>query len=96
MISKLRRGGVLFPDYVSRTSGGFLAGKSFVITGRLSKPRVHFKKIVVENGGIVVGSVSGATAYLLCGSEPGSKLKKAEKLGITILNESQFTELIKE
>ncbi|MFZ1683454.1 MAG: NAD-dependent DNA ligase LigA [Candidatus Zixiibacteriota bacterium] len=90
MIAKMRRGGVLFPDYVVARGSGKLDGKTFVITGTLSKSRDHFKKVIEANGGKVVGSVSKTTDYLLCGLDPGSKLTNARKLGVTVLDEDQF------
>jgi DNA ligase (NAD+) len=94
MIAKMRRGGVLFPDYAVARGSGKLDGKSFVITGTLSKSRDHFKKVIEANGGKVVGSVSKATDYLLCGLDPGSKLTNAKKLGVTVLDEDQFLALL--
>ncbi len=94
MIEKLRAGGVKFPEYQSATSGGKLNGRSFVITGTLSKPRDHFKRIIESNGGKVTGSVSKGTDYLLCGLDPGSKLDNAKKLGVAILDENQFLKLV--
>ncbi len=70
-----------------------IADKTFVITGTLSKPREEFEKIIEENGGKVTGSVSKKTDFLLVGENAGSKLEKAESLGIKILNESQFLSL---
>ena len=94
MIDKLKRGGVKFPDYESKAGGGKLSSKTFVITGTLSKPRNHFKNLIEQHGGKVVGSVSGSTDYLLCGTDAGSKLEKARKLGVTVLDEDQLTELL--
>jgi len=94
MIAKLRRGGVELPDYESKSEGGRLSGKTFVITGTLSKPRNHFKNLIEQNGGKVVGSVSGNTDYVLCGLDPGSKLEKARKLGVSVLDEDQLAALL--
>jgi DNA ligase (NAD+) len=94
MIDKLRDGGVSFPEYKSAVSGGRFAGKSFVITGTLSKPRNFFKNLIIEQGGKVVGSVSSKTDYVLAGADPGSKLDKARKLGIEILDEEQFNNMM--
>jgi len=94
LIDKLRRGGVLLPDYVSERSEGALSGKSFVITGTLSKPRSHFKNLIEQHGGKVSGSVSKNTDYLLCGIDAGSKLDKARKLDIAILDEDAFDKMI--
>lgn len=71
-----------------------LEGKSFVITGTLSKSRSEFEKIIEQNGGKCSGSVSKKTDYVLSGEDAGSKLEKAKDLGIIILNESEFNEMV--
>jgi len=71
-----------------------LAGKTFVITGTLSKPRPEWKKLVESKGAKVSGSVSKNTDYLLAGEAAGSKLDKANTLGITVLDEDGLNELI--
>ncbi|HVP06523.1 MAG TPA: NAD-dependent DNA ligase LigA, partial [Candidatus Acidoferrum sp.] len=95
MVAKMKKGGVLFPAYHVAGKGGNLVGKTFVITGTLSRPRDHFKKLVEQNGGKVSGSVSKQTDYLLCGADPGSKLEKARKLGVEVIDETAFEKLIK-
>lgn len=85
--------GVRSGNYAPAPTGapdGVLGGKTFVITGTLSKPREHFEKLVRENGGTIGSGVSGKTDFLLAGEKAGSKLAKAEKLGIPILTEEQF------
>lgn len=70
-----------------------LSGKSFVMTGTLSSmTREEAKSQIQKLGGKVSGSLSKSTDFLIAGDEPGSKLKKANELGITILDESQFLE----
>lgn len=71
-----------------------LSGKTFVITGTLSAPRDEIKQRIEAKGGKVSGSVSASTSYLLCGEAGGSKRDKAEALGVVIINESQFLEMI--
>ncbi|MFH2049577.1 MAG: NAD-dependent DNA ligase LigA, partial [bacterium] len=95
MLTKMRAGGVEFPDYKIEKSSGILAGKTFVITGTLSQSRGHFKKEIEQHGGKVVGSVSKKTDYLLCGEDAGSKLDKARSLKIEIIDETQFYDLLK-
>jgi len=63
---------------------------TFVITGELSKPRPVFAEMIKEKGGKVSGSVSKKTNYLLAGEKAGSKLTKAEKLGVKVINEEEF------
>ena len=94
MIERLRQGGVAFPEFVSRTGGRKLDGLTFVITGTLSKPRDYFKSLIEENGGHVSGSVSSKTDYVLHGTEPGSKLEKARKLGVKLINEDRLAQML--
>lgn len=94
MIDRMRRGGLLFREYRKAGGEGKLSGKTFVITGTLSKPRNHFKNLIEQNGGKVTGSVSSNTDYLLAGVDPGSKLDKARKLNIEIIDEAGFGELL--
>lgn len=69
--------------------------KTFVITGKLSKSRNYFKKIIENNNGNVSGSISKNTSYLLIGENSGSKLEKAKSLNINIINEEQFNKILK-
>lgn len=70
-----------------------LSGKTFVITGTLSKPRDFYENIIACNGGKTSSSVSKKTSYLLCGADAGSKLSKAKELGVLIINEEEFNKL---
>ena len=92
-----RRGGIHWPAVVREKAAGAapLAGKSFVLTGTLQElTREQAQQLILDLGGKVSGSVSKKTDYVVAGAEAGSKLKKAEQLGVTILDESQFRELI--
>lgn len=72
-----------------------LAGKQFVLTGTLKDfTRTQAKEIISELGGRVTGSVSKKTDYVVAGEDPGSKYQKAQKLGVTIINEEEFKKLI--
>lgn len=73
-----------------------LSNHTFVITGKLSHPRDYFKDIIESHNGNVSNSVTSKTDYLVAGEDAGSKFDKATKLGIKILDEEQFMELIKE
>lgn len=76
--------------------GGALEGKSFVITGSLeSMSREQAKECIRALGGDASESVSKKTSYLVAGSEPGSKFEKAKRLGVKIVDEKEFLELIK-
>jgi len=69
--------------------------KSFVLTGTLSTyPRSEVEKIILSKGGKVSDSVSKKTDYVIVGESPGSKFDKAKKLGIQILSENQFLDMI--
>ncbi len=84
-----------YDPFKSKKQDSPVAGKTFVITGTLSKPRPEFKKMIESLGGKVSGSVSGKTDYLLAGEKAGSKRTKAESLDVTILDEAAFEDLIK-
>lgn len=75
-------------------SAQIFAGLTFVITGTLSLPREVFKERIEAAGGKVSGSVSKKTSYLLAGAEAGSKLTKAEELGVAVLSEEAFEALM--
>ncbi len=72
-----------------------LEGKRFLFTGKLSSmTREKAKKIVEELGGIAVNNISKKVDFLVVGENPGSKLEKAKKLGVKIISEKEFLELI--
>ena len=72
-----------------------LAGKQFVLTGTLKDfTRTQAKEIISELGGRVTGSVSKKTDYVVAGEDPGSKYQKAQKLGVTIINEEEFKKIL--
>lgn len=74
-----------------------LTGKTFVITGTLTAmTREEAKEKLQALGAKVSGSVSGKTDYLVCGTDPGGKLDKANKLNVTVLEESDFLSLLKD
>jgi DNA ligase (NAD+) len=76
------------------TNSDKLAGKSFCITGTLSKPRTHFEQLISTNGGVIKSGVTKKLDYLLVGVDAGSKLLKARSLNINIINEEQLNNLI--
>lgn len=72
-----------------------LQGKKLLFTGTLGMSRSEAKKLAEQAGAEVMGAVSGKLDYLVVGEEAGSKLEKAQKLGITIVNEAEFQALVK-
>jgi len=77
-------------------SGTALSGLTFVITGTLpTLTREEAEELIAENGGKATSSVSRNTSFLLLGENPGSKLEKAKKLGIKIIDEREFLDLIR-
>ncbi len=81
--------------YETEETADTLAGKTFVITGTLpSMKRGDAKKLIEQNGGKVTGSVSKKTDYLLAGEEAGSKLDKANALGIPVIDEAELISMI--
>jgi len=78
-----------------KVSGGVLADKTFVLTGTLeSLSRGEAKKKIMALGGKVKDSVVRETDYVVVGSDPGSKLAQAQKLGVKVLDENNFLKLI--
>ncbi|WP_242524201.1 NAD-dependent DNA ligase LigA [Methylacidiphilum caldifontis] len=94
-IEKLRKHGVNFVSLLLQTPSGPLSGKTFVITGTLSEPREAVAEKIISKGGRVSNTVSRKTNFLVVGSDPGSKLQEAQKLGITIIGEKELVDLLK-
>jgi DNA ligase (NAD+) len=93
-IRRLIRSGVQI-EYAARVTGKNLAGRTFVLTGALATmTRQQAKEMIAAAGGKVSGSVSRSTDYIVVGESPGSKLAKAQQLGVEILDEAGFKELI--
>ena len=96
IINELRNLGVNF-NYLGKTvdnTNDNINGKTFVITGTLSKSRDYYKEILEDLGGNVTGSVTKKTDYVLLGENPGSKYDKAKELNIKIINEEDFNNMI--
>jgi DNA ligase (NAD+) len=97
IVDRLLASGITWPALDRPTSDGELTGKTFVLTGTLNAlTRDAAQEAIIARGGKVSGSVSKKTHYLVAGSEAGSKLKKAQDLGVTVLDEPAFLELLKE
>lgn len=94
---KLREKGMEFtnPDFENADRTGLsLAGKTFVITGTLPKARPEVEELIEDEGGRVAKSVSGKTYAVVAGEAPGSKLQKAEGLGVKVLTYDELLQLI--
>ena len=79
-----------------KTKSKKLEGKIFVLTGSLeAMTRTQAKERIRLLGGEISGSVSRKTNYVVAGEAPGTKLEKAKKIGIKIIGEKQFLEIIK-
>ena len=94
LISKLKAAGVVMTqEKVVR--GDKFAGKTFVLTGTLpTMTRTEASKLITDNGGKVSGSVSKKTDFVLAGEDAGSKLVKANELGVTVISEAELIAMI--
>ena len=96
LIQKLKDAGVNMNAFIEEGADNRFAGMTFVLTGALEKyTRDEAGAIVEKFGGKVSGSVSKKTNYVLAGEDAGSKLDKANKLGVTVISENEFDEMIK-
>ncbi len=96
LIERLKAHGVNMSYSDGKVSDKF-AGMTFVLTGTLpTYTRDQAKALIEKNGGKCSGSVSKKTSYVLAGEEAGSKLTKANELGITVLTEEQFVKMLDE
>jgi DNA ligase (NAD+) len=95
VIERLRNAGVKWPETVVARGAQPLAGKTFVLTGTLeSLSRDQAKERLQALGAKVAGSVSKKTDYVVAGAEAGSKLAKAEELGVPILDEAGLLDML--
>ena len=94
LLNKFKQVGIKIKEFEKNEISNIFEGKSFVITGTLSKPRAEFETLIKSNGGKTSSSVSKNTSFVLAGDSPGSKLLKAEKLGVKILDEEEFFTLL--
>jgi DNA ligase (NAD+) len=97
LISRLRNAGVVLEMDAASTAAldDRFVGKTFVLTGKLEKyTRDEAAKLIEDRGGRVSSSVSKKTDYVVAGEDAGSKLTKAESLGITVLDEVSFADMV--
>jgi len=96
LIEKLKKAGLNTKEEVIKVKKTPLTGKAVVFTGELEEfSRTEAEKIVREFGGATSSSVSKNTDFVVAGKNPGSKYDKAKKLGIKIVSEEEFKEMIK-
>ena len=95
VLQDLLKAGIHWPQQEnSQTEDDALSGMTFVLTGSLSKPRSEYKETLLQRGAKVAGSVSKNTDYLVAGEKAGSKLDKAQQLGVKILDEEALLQLL--
>lgn len=94
LIEKLKNSGLSFESDKIEIGNSNLDGLTFVVTGSLSMSRDEAKEKIIISGGKFSSSLSKKTDYLLAGEKAGSKLKKAETLGVKIISEDEFINLL--
>jgi DNA ligase (NAD+) len=94
LVKRLRDAKLRFAG-TRKERGTKLAGKTFVLTGTLTRPRDQVKKRIEDAGGRVSGSVSKKTDYIVAGTDAGSKLDKARELGVSVIGENDLDELLR-
>lgn len=97
IIGRLKEAGVNMVKMEAKNTSNIFDGLTFVLTGTLSNyTRDEAKKLIEERGGKVTSSVSKKTDYVVAGSDPGSKLAKAQQLGVRIIDEKEFENMLKQ
>jgi DNA ligase (NAD+) len=97
VVAALRAAGLTWQEgAAAAVVSSAVVGKTFVLTGTLpTLSRDQVKEMIEALGGKVAGSVSGKTDYVVAGEAAGSKLDKAQQLGVAILDETQLLEMLK-
>lgn len=96
LIQRLKESGVNMESLETEGADDRFSGMTFVLTGTLDNySRKEAEEIIEKFGGKTSGSVSKKTTYVLAGEDSGSKLDKANQLGVTVITEAEFEELIK-
>ena len=97
LLSQLREAGLQFSQKPKQQADGHLRGKTFVLTGTLPNlTRDEAKQLIEAVGGKVTASVSKHTDYVVAGEKAGTKLERADKLGLTVLSEADLEQLVAE
>jgi DNA ligase (NAD+) len=95
LVNRLLESGITWPAPSRPLREGGFAGKTFVLTGTLAAlTREAAEEAIVQRGGKASGGVSKKTDYLVAGEDAGSKLRKAQELGIKVLDEAEFLKLL--
>ncbi len=95
LVETLKSFGLNMKELSPVASGGIFSGKTFVLTGTLpTYKRSEAAKLIEENGGKTSSSVSKKTDYVLAGEDAGSKLTKAQSLGVTVISEQEFDAML--
>jgi DNA ligase (NAD+) len=96
LVEKLRGAGLRFEAEEKKSGAGApgFKGTTWVITGTLSQSRDEISELILARGGKVSGSVSKKTSFVLAGEDAGSKLEKAKKLGVRVLDEAEFRKML--
>jgi DNA ligase (NAD+) len=98
LVEELRKFGLNFGEPKKarpKVAGGKLEGKSIVVTGTLTRfKREEINELIHQHGGKAAGSVSKKTDFVVAGENAGSKLDKAEKLGVKVITEEEFVKLL--
>jgi DNA ligase (NAD+) len=95
IVSAWKKSGVNFTQDISSTGEGIFAGLSIVVTGTLENfTRDQAEEAIISRGGKAASSVSKNTAFVLAGANAGSKLAKAEALGVEVIDEAEFAKRI--
>jgi len=95
LIDKLKAAGLNMTCLTEKKVGGPLEGKVFVLTGTQSIPRDEAEQMIKDAGGKTGSSVSKKTDFVLAGEDAGSKLTKARALGVKVISEAEFYEMVK-
>jgi len=97
LLKRLAESGLNFQKDKSQAGNGALSGKTFVLTGELSTMTREEAAAKIKNlGGKTSSSVSAKTDFVVAGSKPGSKLRKAQEIGVRVIEENEFKELIRQ
>ena len=97
LVEQLVQAGLQFSQQRREKTSDHLAGLTFVLTGTLpNMSRDAAKQLILQAGGKVVSSVSKKTGYVVAGEAAGSKLAKAEKLGVAVIGEEKLVEMLED